>query len=108
MAIAKTNEFTQQEQDLAAFAKVLSHPARIAIMKVLAEEKDCICGRIVEILPLAQATVSQHLKELKNAGLIKGNIEGTSICYCLNEEGFHPLKGFFEHINTQLTKKECC
>ena len=84
MAIAKTNEFTQQEQDLAAFAKVLSHPARIAIMKVLAEENACICGKNCRNLPLAQSTVSQHLKELKNAGLIKGTVEGPKSCYCIN------------------------
>ena len=70
MAVHKKEEFTQKEQDLAAFAKALAHPARIAILKVLAQRNECICGEIVEILPLAQSTVSQHLKELKNAGLI--------------------------------------
>ncbi len=111
MAIAKTNEFTQQEQDLAAFAKVLSHPARIAIMKVLAEEKDCICGRIVEILPLAQATVSQHLKELKNAGLIKGTVEGPKSCYCINwdamEKYLQDFNGMFSALQLQKGKS-CC
>jgi DNA-binding transcriptional ArsR family regulator len=111
MAIAKTTEFTQQEQDLAAFAKVLSHPARIAIMKVLAKENACICGRIVEILPLAQATVSQHLKELKNAGLIKGTVEGPKSCYCINweamEKFMHDFNGMFSAM--QLHKgKSCC
>ncbi|HRX93558.1 MAG TPA: metalloregulator ArsR/SmtB family transcription factor, partial [Chitinophagaceae bacterium] len=76
MAFNKKEEFTQKEQELAAFAKAMSHPARIAILKVLARRNECICGDIVEVLPLAQSTVSQHLKELKNAGLIDGNIDG--------------------------------
>jgi ArsR family transcriptional regulator len=108
MGITKTAGFTIEQNELAILAKAIGHPARIAIIEYLLKTDSCICGDIVKELPLAQPTVSQHLKELKNAGLIKGNIEGTSICYCLNEEGFHPLKGFFEHINTQLTKKECC
>lgn len=111
MAIAKINEFTQQEQDLAAFAKLLSHPARIAIMKVLAKEKDCICGRIVEILPLAQATVSQHLKELKNAGLIKGTVDGPKSCYCINwevmEQYLQEFNGLFSALQLQKGKS-CC
>lgn len=74
----------------------------------LLKTESCICGDIVNELPLAQPTVSQHLKELKNAGLIKGSIEGTSICYCLNEQGFNQLKSFFEIVNTYLTSKECC
>ena len=84
MAINKKESFTQKEQDLAAFAKALAHPARIAILNVLAQRNECICGEIVEILPLAQSTVSQHLKELKNAGIIQGTIEGVSVCYCIN------------------------
>jgi predicted transcriptional regulator len=70
----------------------------------------CICGDIVNELPLAQPTVSQHLKELKNAGLIKGNIEGTSICYCINEAGFEKIKSFFRLVSNHLekNKKECC
>ena len=111
MAIAKTNEFSQQEQDLAAFAKVLSHPARIAIMKVLAKEQDCICGRIVEILPLAQATVSQHLKELKKAGLIKGTVDGPKSCYCINwdsmEKFMKDFNGMFSALQLQKGKP-CC
>ncbi len=108
MGITKTEGFTTTQNELAVIAKAIGHPARIAIIEYLLKTESCICGDIVNELPLAQPTVSQHLKELKNAGLIKGNIEGTSICYCLNVEGFHPLKGFFEHINTQLTKKKCC
>ena len=108
MGITKTEGFTATQNKLAILAKAIGHPARIAIIEYLLKRDSCICGDIVNELPLAQPTVSQHLKELKNAGLIKGNIEGTSICYCINEEGFNPLKSFFFYINTQLTKKECC
>ena len=90
----------------------MGHPARIAILEFLLEAKSCICGDIVNELPLAQPTVSQHLKELKNAGLIKGNIEGNAICYCINEEGFQKIKAFFETLTCKSTTKpsneSCC
>jgi DNA-binding transcriptional ArsR family regulator len=108
MGITKTEHFTTTQNELAILAKAIGHPARIAIIEYLLKTKSCICGDIVNELPLAQPTVSQHLKELKNAGLIKGNIEGNAICYCLNEEGFNKLKGFFETITSYLTTKECC
>ncbi|MEY4963359.1 MAG: hypothetical protein RLZZ323_678 [Bacteroidota bacterium] len=108
MGITKTEGFTAEQNELAILAKAIGHPARIAIIEYLLKIDSCICGDIVNELPLAQPTVSQHLKELKNAGLIKGNIEGTSICYCVNEEGFNKLKGFFQNINAYLTNKECC
>lgn len=108
MGITKTEHFTTTQNELAILAKAMGHPARIAIIEYLLKTESCICGDIVNELPLAQPTVSQHLKELKNAGLIKGNIEGNAICYCLNEEGFNKLKGFFETITTYLTTKECC
>ncbi len=111
MAIKKTEKFTTEEQELAAFAKALSHPARIAILKVLAEKNECICGEIVEILPLAQSTVSQHLKELKSAGLIKGEVSGPKSCYCINWQNIEKLAeelGFlFEQMKTN-NKKSCC
>lgn len=108
MGITKTEHFTTKQNELAILAKAMGHPARIAIIEYLLKTDSCICGDIVNELPLAQPTVSQHLKELKNAGLIKGNIEGNAICYCLNEEGFNKLKGFFETITSYLTTKECC
>lgn len=108
MGITKTEGFTASQNELAILSKAIGHPARIAIIEYLLKTDSCICSDIVNELPLAQPTVSQHLKELKNAGLIKGNIEGTSICYCLNEEGFNKLKGFFQNINAYLTKIECC
>ena len=88
MAINKKEAFTQKEQGLAEFAKALAHPARIAILKMLAQHNGCICGEIVEVLPLAQSTVSQHLKELKNAGLIDGTVDGPRSCYCINWKAF--------------------
>lgn len=88
MAIHKREVFEQKEQDLANFAKAIAHPARIAILKVLAQRQECICGEIVEVLPLAQSTVSQHLKELQKAGLISGTVDGPRSCYCINWETF--------------------
>jgi DNA-binding transcriptional ArsR family regulator len=84
MPIAKVSDFTQRDQKLAALAKALSHPARIAILRYLSAKGSCICGDIVDELPLAQSTVSQHLKALKQAGLIQGEIEGPRTCYCLD------------------------
>ncbi|HEY5690084.1 MAG TPA: metalloregulator ArsR/SmtB family transcription factor [Cyclobacteriaceae bacterium] len=84
MGITKTEEFTKTQNALATLAKALGHPARIAILQFLASQPTCVCGDIVEELPLSQSTVSQHLKELKRVGLIKGNIEGPSVCYCID------------------------
>lgn len=84
MAISKKTAFDAPEIQLAAWAKALAHPARIAILKVLASRNTCICGEIVDELPLAQATVSQHLKALKEAGFVEGEVEGPRMCYCLN------------------------
>jgi len=86
MPTAKTEEFTKADIWLADIAKALSHPARIRILKILTEMNVCMCGDIVELLPLSQSTVSQHLKELKRVGLIKGEIEGPKVCYCVNNE----------------------
>lgn len=111
MAIHKKEAFTQKEQDLANFAKALSHPARIAILKVLAQRNECICGEIVEILPLAQSTVSQHLKELKNAGLIKGSVDGPRSCYCINWKSFEKFNQEFSGLFASLkikNEKSCC
>src|SRR5690606_30467369 len=88
MGATKTDHFTDQQNQIATIAKALGHPARIAIIEYLMKVNTCICGDIVNELPLAQPTVSQHLKELKNAGLIKGNIEGNAICYCIDEKPF--------------------
>ncbi len=88
MGTTKTEDYTDTEIRLAAIAKALAHPARVAILKVLISRQACICGDIVDELPLSQSTVSQHLKELKNAGLIKGDIDGAKVCYCIDEEAW--------------------
>ena len=86
MGATKSYQFSVKENKLAKYAKALGHPARISILKLLAKKQACICGDIVDELPLSQSTVSQHLKELKEAGLIKGDIEGASVCYCIDEK----------------------
>ena len=110
MGISKSAHFNEQQNSLANIAKALGHPARIAIVEYLLNQKECICGDIVSELPLAQATVSQHLKELKSAGIIKGSIEGNSICYCLNEEMIVEFSSFLSNITTALShqKNQCC
>ena len=111
MAIHKTGAFGKKEQDLAAFAKAMAHPARIAILKLLAQHNECICGEIVEMVPLAQSTVSQHLKELKEAGLIDGSIDGPRSCYCINWKTFAKFNTEFNSLFTRLKQqnaKACC
>jgi len=108
MGATKTDFFTDEQNKIATIAKALGHPARIAIIEYLLKVNECICGDIVNELPLAQPTVSQHLKELKNAGLIKGNIEGNSICYCIDEKAFEALNVFFSTIISTVKKRNCC
>lgn len=108
MGASKTEHFTEKQNQIAILAKALGHPARIAIIEYLLKVNDCICGDIVNELPLAQPTVSQHLKELKNAGLIKGSIDGNAICYCIDEKTFDILNAYFLTISAKLEKKECC
>ena len=98
MGATKTECFTDRQNKLATLAKALGHPARIAILDYLLKVDACICGDIVNELPLAQPTISQHLKELKNAGIIKGNIEGNAICYCIDEQVFVMLQDYFTYI----------
>jgi ArsR family transcriptional regulator, arsenate/arsenite/antimonite-responsive transcriptional repressor len=110
MGATKTDHFTEQQNELATMAKAIGHPARVAILEYLLKVNGCICGDIVNELPLAQPTVSQHLKELKNAGLIKGNIEGNAICYCIDENMIMKLKKYFDDILQTLENKKinCC
>ena len=86
MGITKTEKFTSEQNQIGQLAKALGHPARIAILQYLVKTKSCVCGDIVDVLPLSQSTVSQHLKELKKAGIIKGTIEGPTVCYCINDQ----------------------
>jgi ArsR family transcriptional regulator len=97
MAKAKLEDFSSEELLLADAAKAMAHPARIKILKILSENNTCFCGEIVDLMPLSQATVSQHLKELKRVGLIKDEIEGSKTCYCINEK-------LLEKLTKQLTK----
>jgi ArsR family transcriptional regulator len=110
MAFHKKEEFGAKEQSLAAFTKAISHPARIAILQVLAKKNECICGEIVEVLPLAQSTVSQHLKELKTAGLITGETNGPRSCYCINWKAFEKFNVEFNSLFEKLkdANARCC
>ncbi len=108
MGATKTEHFTDKQNELASLTKALGHPARIAIIEYLLKVDACICGDIVNELPLAQPTVSQHLKELKNAGLIKGNIEGNAICYCVDHIAIEKIITYFSKITTKLKNKSCC
>lgn len=109
MGASKSEEFSVRDNRIAAVAKALSHPARVAILKLLIKKQACVCGDIVDELPLSQSTVSQHLKELKEAGLIQGEIEGTKVCYCVNFENLKAasilMAEFFAH---QPPKEKCC
>jgi ArsR family transcriptional regulator len=112
MAQSKKDQFTKKEIALSGFARAISHPARVAILKTLAKHETCVCGEIVETLPLAQSTVSQHLKELMNAGLIKGMIDGPKSCYCINWETFEEFNAgfskFFRNAKHKAQKQNCC
>lgn len=112
MAQNKKAEFDKSEIEIADFAKALSHPARIAILKEIAKNDMCICGEIVEVLPLAQSTVSQHLKELLNAGVVKGEVDGTKSCYCINWRVFEKFENafarFFHKQKSFEEKRNCC
>ena len=110
MGITKSEIFTAKQNRLAQMLKALAHPARIAILQHLVKSEACICGDLVEELGLAQATISQHLKELKNAGLIQGTIEGTSVCYCINPKVWKQYKELFAAFfaDVKLIDKTCC
>jgi ArsR family transcriptional regulator len=101
-----TEQSVNRFDELASACKALSHPARLAILQTLAERGTCICGEIVDVMPLSQATVSQHLKVLKDAGLISGEIEGTKSCYCLNAKTLRAIREDLARLFGSL--EECC
>ncbi|WMI64486.1 metalloregulator ArsR/SmtB family transcription factor [Aestuariibaculum sp. YM273] len=109
MGLAKTEIFTDSQNEIALFAKAFGHPARVAILQHLFKINTCVCGDLVDEIGLAQPTISQHLKELKHLGLIKGSVEGTSVCYCINPEVWTKMKvvmtGF---LDQDLPKTSCC
>jgi ArsR family transcriptional regulator len=108
MGLTKSEIFTEEQNQIALIAKVLGHPARIAILEFLIKLKSCVCGDLVKEIGLAQPTISQHLKELKNVGIIKGNIEGTSVCYCIHEENWEQIKITLNKFLNKNSTGSCC
>ncbi|MEX0288783.1 MAG: ArsR/SmtB family transcription factor [Flavobacteriaceae bacterium] len=107
MGITKTQIFSAKQNELASTFKVLAHPARIAILQYISQQKACICNDIVDEIGLAQPTISQHLKELKSIDLIQGEIEGKKVCYCINLKKWQQIQ---ESLNAffDKTKFNCC
>jgi DNA-binding transcriptional ArsR family regulator len=109
MGATKTENFTEKQNRLAQMMKALAHPARIAILQELIRTNACVCGELVTDLGLAQATISQHLKELKAAGLIKGSIEGTRVCYCINQKVWKQyMRDLDQFFGSYAPVGECC
>ncbi|WP_258103064.1 helix-turn-helix transcriptional regulator [Marinoscillum sp. MHG1-6] len=109
MGVSKTDLFTAEQNELALIARAFAHPARIAILEHLAQANTCINSDLVQELGLAQATISQHLKELKTLGVIKGTVEGTSMCYCINGEVWEKIRSRFEGLFTGYDpSSDCC
>ena len=102
MGISKSDSFTAAQNQTAALFKALAHPARVAIIEHLIHSKECICNDFVKELPLAQPTISQHLKELRSSGLIQGTVSGNMVCYCLNPSAIELLKHYFSDIHHKL------
>ena len=108
MGATKTDLFTKQQNDIANMAKAVAHPARVAILQYLVKKNACVGGDLVEELGLAQPTTSQHLKELKNAGIIQGSVEGTSVCYCINPKVWKQYKDLFNSFFKDVTPEGSC
>lgn len=109
MGATKTEMYTDEQNKLASLLKVLGHPARIAILQYIIDQKSCICNDLVDELGLAQATISQHLKELKNIGIIQGSIEGKSVCYCIEEKVWSQFQDEFNaFFNQEVKVNKCC
>lgn len=109
MGLAKTEMFTDEQNEISLFAKAFGHPARVAILQQLFKIDGCYCGDLVTEIGLAQPTISQHLKELKHLGLIKGNVEGTSVCYCIHVENWTKMKKIMaQFLDQDLPKESCC
>lgn len=109
MGLTKSEIFTEEQNQIATIAKAFAHPARVAILQHIFNSSTCICGDLVDEIGLAQATISQHLRELKNIGLIKGNIEGTSVCYCIDEGNWANAKELISNFLDYASKKtDCC
>ncbi len=109
MGVTKTEIFNEEQNRVADLAKAFAHPARVAILQLLAQKKACVCGDLVEELPLAQATVSQHLKELKRIGIIQGEINPPRVCYCINEPVWEEARQAFGALfDNFVGAASCC
>ena len=109
MGVTKTEIFSEAQNHIALLAKAFAHPARVAILQHLFKLDTCVCGDLVEEIGLAQPTISQHLKELRNLGLIKGNVEGTSVCYCIDTENWAKMKDvMLQFLNQDSSNTEDC
>ncbi len=108
MGLTKSEIFSTEQNQLASLFKVLAHPARVAILQYITQQESCICNDLVEELGLAQATISQHLKELKNIGIIRGTIEGKSVCYCINNEVWHKITTDINVFFDKVDNTNCC
>ncbi|MCK8495614.1 MULTISPECIES: ArsR/SmtB family transcription factor [Spirosoma] len=108
MGVTKTEIFTEEQNRIADLAKAFAHPARVAILQLLAQKKACVCGDLVDELPLAQATVSQHLKELKRIGIIQGEINPPRVCYCINPPVWEEAKQTFGALLDAMMEVPCC
>ncbi|MES2418982.1 MAG: metalloregulator ArsR/SmtB family transcription factor [Bacteroidota bacterium] len=108
MGLTKTEIFTEEQNELSILLKAIAHPARIAILQQIISANACICGDLVEELGLAQATISQHLKELKNAGIIQGTIEGVKVCYCIEPKKWQKLRSLLGNFLSSYKNEESC
>lgn len=107
MGVSKTDLFDQKQNEVAAVAKVLAHPARVAILQYISRQDACICSDLVAETGLAQATISQHLSEIKKVGLLQGNFQGKNLCYCIDKQRWEDLQELFHSFFTQI-KQQCC
>ena len=109
MGLTKSQIFTAEQNNIASIAKVIGHPARVAILQYLLKKEECICGELVDVIGLSQPTISQHLKEMKNIGIIKGNIEGVKVCYCIDKKRYSEFQKIFNTLfGRDLNKKSNC
>ncbi len=109
MGLTKTEIYTKEQNKIAAMAKVIGHPARVAILQHLLKVQSCICGDLVDVVGLSQPTISQHLREMKSIGLIGGSIDGTKVCYCINKKTYEEFRDMFGNFFGQnLNPEDCC
>jgi len=108
MGITKSEKFTDNQNRIASIAKVIGHPARVAILQHVVAQDSCVCGDLVNEIGLAQPTISQHLRELKSIGILKGTVEGTSVCYCIDPEIAREIKSIFDNFFKAFNRPTCC